>query len=1344
MTLEQSKMSAMFLGGAMPSMDAMETFIASLDEQLEQNANELEDCVTEIFRLTNKVPGMRSGFEEPTDMIHFMTQGNLMEKTSCYDPESEDITRLLRNLLHILEKNPGSENEVLQSLLELSEKEGVSLPIRSSITDHVTDSLASLNLVTDSGEQVNESLWEELTMKLRRYFIEKLHCDLRNDEIKSKITLQERLEYVQSLCALCPHEEIWSRYKSLRLKQLSNIFTQNFSHTQLEDNVTFSQIAEKFPDIAGAILVEIQTDFDLLISGVFKKTVQPFSAIHEIYLTNLTDELGTIVETVEDELAKINLSGPPGIPKSDSVEAPKGKFKFGYLRKGISNSLDSLLTKSGDSGGIESFLKKYLPGLCKIVSRMRDIEVQISHLKHTVSWDVTSSHVNAPSKANLKGVLKPRRDPSPMSTLSNNTSLNGSFDIPPPFGVTQHMMSDHSSLVRVVEKGRPEDTAKWDWREVFKPLIPQIAKAVESEIREVCGKAIDDLDLCLKDRLEPESIELCQDVIGGRLDFPKYTFKSAKNIVSSILKLLPLVKVGNLTPFHVVRSTYIDTVVLNLRNYSMKLSKLSGNVPSSHSLNTLYLSLCSAAYIRNHLYSIDSILASDDSSKKVFPLLYRQFCEQVDVLSQQIADYHVNALVTSIFHDAEGNYWSDTKEFYESERCNFTIQMWHLHMVRLRHDLWRFCPPKLSQNLFVSVLHDSLSHLSKRYIRCKPSYKRTTQFRVDITAILLCTSELLMSGCNSIGKYIDACTNETLFYGIHSICLSLLAAVAVVASPLDQIYKIFKKGFLRKKKRHHGDTIENSSPVTEWLHWIRPALFNSHEKVYDDIQTTTAVYLQVKLLAAQPEPNWVLTLQALLMKDFTLTILLAMQCLENSLELNSKPAQTRPKYTGCLKEDCPGSDCITGTLSDLQGGVFNSLLQLLAMCDDIPGGLSKAMLPVISRSDGWMIFDMKCVPGRSFPDQPHLVTPNWLRGLYDVMMPFINRLIKPAIEVLLVPPTVKKMPSITSLLEELPCGCVLEEDKKKPKQDDMRDLITDALHLLVQTFANEVQSLRTAICVLFKTIQNTLPEKRVKSPHDCAGLQVLASCFRYCMLDQAYIETLLDTDLPQDIKESVVMLAESTYHVLTSEVLRGSRSSHGTPRNIPSVASSFLRHNKQWVTEQVQTITDFLNQEGFDDQEMGVFTGAPEDFIHQTLSMQANHILSQAKGRMYLQHIHNVIIGNVDWLQKQLDIQPLLPVHEPPQDVEFSFNPTLGVNEFNPVEAFNQIGTSKFDHLSIDGFTWDWHRLLQSDLGLSEINFKSLLYHRHELQDGAYLEENEKRPVEVLRAKFDNEPADLV
>ena len=53
------------------------------------------------------------------------------------------------------------------------------------------------------------------------------------------------------------------------------------------------------------------------------------------------------------------------------------------------------------------------------------------------------------------------------------------------------------------------------------------------------------------------------------------------------------------------------------------------------------------------------------SSKKLFPVLYGQYCDEIDVLQHRVIGYHGNLLGISLLHDAESHDWQDTKEFFE-------------------------------------------------------------------------------------------------------------------------------------------------------------------------------------------------------------------------------------------------------------------------------------------------------------------------------------------------------------------------------------------------------------------------------------------------------------------------------------------------------------------------------------------------------------------------------------------------------------------------------------------------------------------------------------------------------
>ena len=54
---------------------------------------------------------------------------------------------------------------------------------------------------------------------------------------------------------------------------------------------------------------------------------------------------------------------------------------------------------------------------------------------------------------------------------------------------------------------------------------------------------------------------------------------------------------------------------------------------------------------------------------------------------------------------------------------------------------------------------------------------------------------------------------------------------------------------------------------------------------------------------------------------------------------------------------------------------------------------------------------------------------------------------------------------------------------------------------------------------------------------------------------------------------------------------------------------------------------------------------------------------------------------------------------------------------------------------------YNWVGLLSADLGMTEVGFRALLFHRHELQGDAYVEETDLKHVNALRAMFDPEQA---
>ena len=81
---------------------------------------------------------------------------------------------------------------------------------------------------------------------------------------------------------------------------------------------------------------------------------------------------------------------------------------------------------------------------------------------------------------------------------------------------------------------------------------------------------------------------------------------------------------------------------------------------------------------------------------------------------------------------------------------------------------------------------------------------------------------------------------------------------------------------------------------------------------------------------------------------------------------------------------------------------------------------------------------------------------------------------------------------------------------------------------------------------------------------------------------------------------------------------------------------------------------------------------------------------------------------------------------------------------FQPLNAFNFLNGSPFDQTTIAEFPYNWPKLLQCELGMSEVGFRNLLSHRHDMQEDAFLEEAEKKPVQLLKIKYNLEPGELV
>ncbi|KAF6034547.1 KIAA0825 [Bugula neritina] len=168
--------------------------------------------------------------------------------------------------------------------------------------------------------------------------------------------------------------------------------------------------------------------------------------------------------------------------------------------------------------------------------------------------------------------------------------------------------------------------------------------------------------------------------------------------------------------------------------------------------------------------------------------------------------------------------------------------------------------------MFSDILRQTFDSLTLLYLNVYPSYRRTEQYRLDITVILYTVYELMFHVCSSSSQMLDleSVALEQPYLTIHSCCCKLLATLTIVGSPLADLYKVYKRGYQRRSKRRRQTSEsgeDDSGYYSQWLSWVQPDIIPKGVTSVSDMQTTTALYIQIKLLLAQPEPLWSMLIQ---------------------------------------------------------------------------------------------------------------------------------------------------------------------------------------------------------------------------------------------------------------------------------------------------------------------------------------------------------------------------------------------------------------------------------------------------------------------------------------------------
>uniref|UniRef100_A0A8C6WXI5 KIAA0825 n=1 Tax=Neogobius melanostomus TaxID=47308 RepID=A0A8C6WXI5_9GOBI len=452
---------------------------------------------------------------------------------------------------------------------------------------------------------------------------------------------------------------------------------------------------------------------------------------------------------------------------------------------------------------------------------------------------------------------------------------------------------------------------EFDWRLVFKGLVPQMAHCVKVVVDDICTKSLQQEEtLYSSGKASAVLISTHEFTTSNHLyserEMPKMIAQFCGAIMKELNALLPLAAACRDSSLLEVRISFVEACSRAVFAILGRVQERATEVPSSAPLQNLILSVREFVLIFKVLFP--------SSVPRPLTLLPIQKCQDVaETLKEQLTTYCIQVCSTCLLQDAESHQWDDPKPFYEGERCSFSVQMWYYFLCGLRSDLWPVLPPALSKELLGNVLSETLQSLLQRYALARPSYKRHLQIRCDITAVLLYAEELMWSVCESPEALVpfsssstsNPKTNSSKWPNcIHNLCNRLLTVLIVVTTPLSTLYRL----------------------------------------VFEGLKDQAASACQLRLLTSDPGNDPKMLLRMLLYRDCHLPRML----LQNSCKLDFIDApHSAPAVIQCLRERL--TKCTSGLLVHLVSMVVNWQAAADAVVEQNKWDVPKCLLAIVPK-----------------------------------------------------------------------------------------------------------------------------------------------------------------------------------------------------------------------------------------------------------------------------------------------------------------------------------------------------------------------------------------------------------
>nr|XP_042711770.1 uncharacterized protein KIAA0825 homolog isoform X3 [Chrysemys picta bellii] len=784
------------------------------------------------------------------------------------------------------------------------------------------------------------------------------------------------------------------------------------------------------------------------------------------------------------------------------------------------------------------------------------------------------------------------------------------------------------------------------------------------------------------------------------------------DIMEELDTVLPLALACRDDSLQEIRANFVEACCKVATAVLERLEERSKEVPSKAPLQNLYAVLSTAVHIFQHFMMYDNIMR-ETSKKPLFLVPVQGYQEFINVLQFQVTNYCVRVCATSILQDAESHHWDDYKAFYEGERCSFSVQMWHYFCCALHHDLWTILPPKLAQEILEEVLEKSLAVLACRYSQAHPSYKRTPQIRIDVTAILVTTENMLWSACCSVQELLNPHKDkDAKIYKIHNHCNNLLSALAILTAPLKNLYETFQNGF--------GELLPSdfSKPnISHPLHWLSCITPFCPPLLMTPSTGEMAAQGQLKLLLSQPYCNWNLLLETLLYQDCLLVKILLKS---SKIEISKCDEQS-----SCIKQ-----------INNKEPTLTEAIFTVLSYCTLSPKSLGRVLESYMKKEQLWdCLYNISVSScGESEPEV--------IRCLKVTLINSVKGIVKQIISLMHSWEATENYGTYQhkqivpeSLLKTVPkeWNYTPREMKRKESGKCFTRLAAQAVSIVISKLPTVIACLPPPIKYFFFLSERKMSKNFVESKK--AGLLVWNLIVIICRIfeDGNIAELLTGATLDRWSKEKL-----SLVRVCLESIVGKQKSS---PKQVTQkVIQSIEQQRPNWIESQLLKARKLSTDCAFISVEEGAGLEKGDiafELTEQKINMMVLDICHKPGGSEYLRQIYHIIRLNEEYLKELLSCGNSSEENVMP--VEHSHLTLRSAEEqpvFNPFQVHRQYCANVFDQSAITEWNWDWSILLPTYLGLNQMTFRALLAHRWEMKEDGALEEEEKAMVEHLKKVY--------